>query len=110
MNLEAFRCDSPVNLQDFQVVTHNESCGRLSMQRDQLQRYAIVQKRSYNKAAGFKCTKRVSRFTFICTSNALAAHQRLAAIPEIELPQDMARDDCHSLVTDEEYSFDLLWL
>ena len=103
MNLEAFRCDSPVNLQDFQVVTHNESCGRLPMQRDPLQRYAIVQKRSYNKAAGFKCTKRVSRFTFICTSNALAAHQRLAAIPEIELPQDMARDDCHSLVTDEEY-------
>ena len=38
-----------------------------------------------------------------CTNTLVAAHQRLASIPEIELPQEVSRDDCHSLVTTEEY-------
>ena len=103
-SLRAFSCDSPIKLQDYQVAHHNESCGRLPSQQDQrLHSYTIVQKRSYNKAAGFKCTKRVSRFTFICTSNALAAHQRLATVPQVEVPQDISGEDCKQLITTQEY-------
>ena len=102
--LGAFNCNSPLKLQDYQVVARNDSCGQLPSQFEQtLQPYAIVQKRSYNKATGFKCTKKISRFTFICTANALAAHQRLAAIPQVEVPQDLSREECQELIRTEEF-------
>ena len=101
--LRAFSCSSPSGLKDY-MVHYNESCGSpLAPDDQQLRSYTIVQRRNYNPAQGYRCTKRVSRFTFVCTSNALANHQRMASIPQVEVPQDMTREECQNLVMNEEY-------
>ena len=102
-NLTGFHCESPVNLQDYRILPRDVDCTVHEAEDTMEKPYSIVQKQDFSHADGFKCTKRVSRFTFICTSTLVAAHQRLAKIPEIELPQEVSRDDCHSLVTTEEY-------
>ena len=103
IKLRAFSCSSPRHLRDYQI-THNYSCGPTTTPLTSEPRpYTIAQKKSYNKASGFKCSKRVSRFTFICTSNAVAAHQRLAAVPVIEVPEEVSWEECNKLVTTQEY-------
>ena len=102
-NLTGFHCESPVNLHDYRILPRDVDCTVHEAEDTMEKPYSIVQKQDFSHADGFKCTKRVSRFTFICTSTLVAAHQRLAKIPEIELPQEVSRDDCHSLVTTEEY-------
>ena len=103
MNLTGFHCDSPINLRDYRILPRDVVCTDQPVEKPVNRVYSIVQKQAFSHADGFKCTRRVSRFTFICTNTLVAAHQRLASIPEIELPQEVSRDDCHSLVTTEEY-------
>ena len=102
-SLTAFHCQSPINLRDYRILPRDVDCTTHDAEDAKYKPYSIVQKQTFSHADGFKCTKIVSQFTFICTSTLVAAHQRLAKIPSIELPVEVSRDDCHSLVTTEEY-------
>ena len=46
---------------------------------------------------------KVSKFTYICTSTLVAAHQRLASIPEIEVPTTVTREECHQMITERKW-------
>ena len=39
----------------------------------------------------------------VCTTNLIANHQRLAAVPEIEVPQTVETEECHEMVRTKKY-------
>ena len=102
-NLTAYYCETPKRLENYAILPRNVPCNDTREQNQNYGSYSIVQKQAYSHANGFKCSRTVSRFTFICTNSLVASHQRLAAIPEIEVPQEMSRDECQRLARTEKY-------
>ena len=104
MTLTGYLCDHPTRVQDYRVLPFNQSaCWAPKAEPTQENIYSIVQKQTYARANGTKCSKQISRFTFVCTHNLVAAHQRLARIPEIEVPVKVKQGECHTWVTTGHY-------
>ena len=104
MTLTGYLCDHPARVQDYRVLPFNQSaCWAPKAEPAQENIYSIVQKQTYARANGTKCSKQISRFTFVCTHNLVAAHQRLARIPEIEVPVKVKQGECHTWVTTGHY-------
>ena len=104
MTLTGYLCDHPTRVQDYRVLPFNQSaCWSPKARATKEETYSIVQKQTYAMATGFKCSKKISRFVFVCTHNLVAAHQRLAAVPEIEVPVKAKQEECHTWVTTGKY-------
>ena len=104
MTLTGYLCDHPDRVQDYRVLPFNQSaCWAPKTEAKPEGMYSIVQKQTYALAEGTKCVKTISRFTFVCTHNLVAAHQRLARVPEIEVGVKVRRDECHMWVTTGQY-------
>ena len=85
MTLTGYLCDHPDRVQDYRVLPFNQSaCWAPKTEAKPEGMYSIVQKQTYALAEGTKCVKTISRFTFVCTHNLVAAHQRLARVPGAE--------------------------
>ena len=104
MTLTGYLCDHPTRIQDYRVLPFNQSaCWAPKAPPIKAEPYSIVQKQTYAMATGTKCSKKVSRFTFVCTHNLVAAHQRMAGVPEIEIPVKVKQEECHTWVTTGKY-------
>jgi hypothetical protein len=60
--------------------------------------FSLAQKQTRMIARGHKCKRVISRFTVVCSSNLIASHQRLATIPEIEIPESVPLIECRELI------------
>ena len=104
MTLTGYLCDHPTRVQDYRVLPFNQSaCWSPKAPAIKEDTFSIVQKQTYAMASGTKCSKKISRFTFVCTHNMVASHQRLASVPEIEINVKVKQEECHTWVNTGKY-------
>ena len=102
ITLRAYDCSQPFNLNNIDLDT--TACQTDSKEETRPEEtFSITQKQSQHRADGHICRKTISRFTFICTNSFVAAHQRLAAIPEIELPTKVTPEECQELISKQKW-------
>ena len=88
-------CTQPQQLQSFRM--DQESC-KGKLQDPGIQHtYAILQEQDSHDAKGYRCSKIVSRFTYVCHNNLVASHQRLATIPQIEVTEELTTEECQRM-------------
>ena len=68
-----------------------------------LQTYSLLQKVNTQFATGHKCSQVLSKFTYVCANSLVASHQRLATIPEIEVPTTFTPDQCREMVATKQF-------
>ena len=104
ITLKGYLCDHPSQIQDYRILPFNQSaCWSPKPEPREEKSYSVVQKQVFAKANWAKCSKTVSSFTFVCTHNMIAAHQRLAEVPQIEIPVKVGQEECHTWITTGRY-------
>ena len=102
INLQAFDCSKPQQVNNFALDQH--TCGNTTIGNiEPEEKFSLIQKQEYFYATGHACRKKISRFTYVCTNNLVAAHQRLAGVPEIEIPAPVTKNECHAMITNGEF-------
>ena len=102
LDLRAYDCSQPEKLTNYALKEY--TCQQIPLpQQEPEPIFYLVQKQCQHTARGHVCSLIVSKFTYICTNPVLAAHQRLAGIPEIEIPYKINRDDCHTMITQRKF-------
>ena len=74
-----------------------ESCEEKLTKPEMEQTYSILQEQESHDAKGHRCSKIVSRFTYVCHNNLVASHQRLATIPQIEVNEELTSEECQRM-------------
>ena len=98
LDLRAYDCSQPEELTKYAL--KENTCYQIPLpQQEPEATFSLVQKQSQHTARGNVCSLIVDKFTYVCTNSILAAHQRLAGVPEIEIPYKIDRDDCHTMIT-----------
>ena len=80
-----------------------DSCKRDLLEPGIEQTYSILQEQDSHDATGYRCSKIVSRFTYVCHNNLVASHQRLAAIPQIEVTEELTTEECQRMAVNGIY-------
>ena len=85
-------CTEPRQLQIFIMV--KDSCMGLPPDPVIESTYFILQEQDSHDAKGYRCSKIVSCFTYVCHNNLVASQQRLASIPQIEITKELTTKEC----------------
>jgi hypothetical protein len=95
----AYECERPTDIANF-AVDKNVCPPHLAPEPQTSGVFSLVQKQTRSIAKGHKCQRVISKFTVVCSSNLIASHQRLATIPEIEIPEKVPVEECQQLIRD----------
>jgi len=88
-------CTKPRQLKSFRM--DKESCMALPPDPGIESTYSILQEQDSHDATGYRCSKIVSRFTYVCHNNLVASQQRLASIPQIEITEELTTEECQRM-------------
>ena len=88
LDLRAYDYSQPEELTNYAL--KENTCQQIPLPQQEPEAiFSLVQRQSQHTARGHACSLIVSNFTYVCTNSVLAAHQRLAGIPEIEIPYNI---------------------
>jgi hypothetical protein len=96
--LEAYDCNSLKNLTSWSIT---DTCTKEEEPPDGEEKdFTLVQEQASVLAKGHKCTMIVSKFTMVCTNNLMASHQRIASVPQIEVPKEVTIEECRRMAAE----------
>ena len=84
-----------MNITNLSLLPSN--CPLLGNTTGPLETYTLVQEVNEVYTDGVRCELIQSKFTYVCTNTLVASHQRLATVPEIEIPIPISIAKCHKM-------------
>ena len=88
-------CTQPKQLQSFRM--DQDSCMGLAKDPGIEDTYSVLQEQDSHDAKGYRCSRIVIRFTYVCSNSLVASHQRLATIPQIEVAEKLTMEECQRM-------------
>ena len=94
-------CTQPKQLQSFRM--DQDSCTGLAKDPGIEDTNSVLQEQDSHDAKGYRCSRIVSQFTYVCSNSLVASHQRLATIPQIEVTEELTTEECQRMTIEGIY-------